>query len=374
MKKTLIAAAAAVALTASAAAEITFGAWLRTLPVFAASNGDETIAGLTNSWGWGARTARIDVNAVAEDGNAGFYMGVYEDAKNGVGAADGTYMWVKPVEQVKLTVGQLDNNTGLRGDFCYGSWNWIRPCNWIAEGEGFTFSKVNQLGALVEVFPTEGLNVFAAVPLDATKLQTKAEDQYKKIQAGFGYGIDGVGTLKAQYIGAGDDSAIEAAFDLTSVENLFATVGFKYNNWDNAVATSETIRLTAGVSYQVTEEAKVYADFQFQAYDDIDADMAFGAGVDYNIGDGLALNADVRGAMVAKDHSGTGDAETYLSFLVGLTKGISSNGLIGVGFQGSTNGKGFLSSWHNDTTEFGLTPAEADSFCWAIPVRVEMWF
>lgn len=363
MKKTLIAAAAAVALTASAAAEITFGAWLRVLPTFVASNGDTTVAGMSNSWGWGARVARIGVDAVAEDGNAGFHMGVFEDAEGAISKDDGTYMWVKPIEQVKLTVGQLDNNTGLRGDFAYGSWNWLRPQNWLYDGEGFSFSKVDQLGALVEVTPVEGLKVFAAVPL-AENYTTAAEDQYKKVQAGFGYAIDGVGNLKAQYIGKGDDSTIEAAFDLTSVENLYATVGFAYNMYDNVQPSNDTMKIALGVSYQINEDAKVYADFQYKAYDDVDADMAFGAGVDYNLGDGLAANADVRVLM-----SGAAD-DTYMSFLVGLTKGISSNGLIGIGFQGSTNGTGLLSGW----TGNGLVPAEADSFCWAIPVRVEMWF
>ena len=66
MKKTLIAVAAAAALTATSAfAEITFGAWLRTLTAPVASNGEDTVVGTANSWGWGARTARIDINGVS---------------------------------------------------------------------------------------------------------------------------------------------------------------------------------------------------------------------------------------------------------------------------------------------------------------------
>ena len=401
MKKTLIAAAAAVALTASAAAEITFGAWVRTLPVLAASDGDKTVTGLTNSWGWGgARPARVDINAVAEDGNAGFTMGVYNDCLGGgLGDSGSARMWVKPVEQVKLTVGSMsaDNNVGgYRGDFCYGSWDWLRPFNWITDGEGFTFDGISKTGALVEVFPVDGLAVYAHVPLGKIG-KTEAEETYKNIQAGFAYTIDGVGKLKAQYIGnytaaveakaatpfeidpdtgkiegnkavtakdAVNNPKLEVAFELTSVENLYATAGFAYET------DSKDMRVALGASYQINEDAKVSASFELKKTDSTDAtDMAFGAGVDYNLADGISVNADVRGLMLSKETTGADD-ETYMSFLVGVKKGISSNGLIGVGFQGTTNGFGFLNP--NDSDR--LKAAEADSFCWAIPVRVEMWF
>lgn len=387
MKKTLIAAAAAVALTASAAAEITFGAWVRTLPIFAASDGDKVTTGFTNSWGWSsARPARVDINAVAEDGNVGFTMGVYNDAFSGLGDSGSARMWAKPIEQVKLTVGSMsaDNNVGgYRGDFCYGSWNWLRPFNWITDGEGFTFDGISGTGALIEVFPVEGLSVYAHVPLDKIGEKVETATSFKNAQAGFAYDIDGVGKLKAQYKGnftpddestAADEEVnnplIEAAFELTSVENLYATVGFGY------ATDSEDMHIAAGVSYQVTEEAKAYASFELaktknNAGDDATV-MAFGVGADYNLGDGLALNADVRGLMNPKELSVTGDDETYLSFLLGVTKGISSNGLIGIGFQGTTNGFGFLNV--QDTGRYNADASKDDAFCWAIPVRVEMWF
>ncbi len=376
MKKTLIAAAAAVALTASAAAEITFGAWVRTLPIFAASDGDKVTTGFTNSWGWnGARPARVDINAVSEDGNVGFTMGVYNDAFSGLGDSGSARMWVKPIEQVKLTVGSMsaDNNVGgYRGDFCYGSWNWLRPFNWITDGEGFTFDGISGTGALVEVFPVEGLAVYAHVPLSQIGAKVEAETTYKNTQVGFAYDIDGVGKLKAQYIGDYDattdsgDPSIEAAFELTSVENLYATVGFGY------ATDSKDMHIAAGVSYQINEDAKVYGSFELAKLDAADATtMAFGVGADYNLGDGLALNADVRGLMLPKEVT-LADDETYLSFLVGVTKSVSANGLVGIGFQGTTNGFGFLNM--GDPDRYNATTTKEDPFSWAIPVRVEMWF
>jgi hypothetical protein len=388
MKKTLIAAAAAVALTASAAAEITFGAWLRTLPTFVASNGDDTVAFMTNSWGGSARAARLDINAVSEDGNVGFAMGIFDPSDGNLSDSGSARMWAKPVEQVKLTVGSFspDNNVGgYRRDFAYGSWNWLRSLGtWNTDGEGYLIDGVgdwtypydedndvrttgHRTGALIEVFPTEGLNAYVMVPLAQNGVALLAEDVYKSIQIGGNYAIDGVGTISATFIGAndkvGDDVAktgtIEAAFELTSVENLYVGAGFKMNiqDADKVATTADKMAIKLAASYQLNEDAKLYANGAVQLYnkgkDDAGKDPTFeaGVGLDYNLGDGLGANVDVRYVSKVNDVDNT----DHISFLAGVTKGISSNGLVGLGFQGKTN-------------------ANADKLGWAIPVRVEMWF
>jgi opacity protein-like surface antigen len=407
MKKTLIAAAAAVALTASAAAEITFGAWLRTLPTFVASNGDDTVAFATNSWGGSARTARLDINAVADDGNVGFSCNYFDPMDGKISDSGSARMWAKPIEQVKLTVGSMspDNNVGgYRRDFAYGSWNWLRPGTWLTDGEGYLIDGVgdwgaHKTGALIEVFPVEGLNAYVMVPFAADGTTVLAEDTYKQIQIGGNYAIDGVGLVSAVFIGSNEKNAagdviktgtVEAAFELTSVENLFVGAGFKmgimneddYNDklaadmleaynkiTDPAkqaeflakapaeyVANKMAVKLAA--SYQVNEDAKVYANGGFYTYtkDTIDPRFEAGVGVDYNLGDGLTANVDVRYLSAIKITDGDElDNSDHLSFVAGVTKGISSNGLVGLGFQGKTNGNG-------------------DKFTWEIPVRVEMWF
>ncbi|UKI55995.1 MAG: hypothetical protein L6V90_02030 [Treponema succinifaciens] len=201
MKKTLIAVAAAAALTATSAfAEITFGAWLRVLASPVASTGKDVIAGVENSWGWGARTARININGTSEDGKAGFVMGVYNDFESGLGQGDDAYLWVKPVDTVKVSVGKFDSPTnGLRGDFCYGSWNWLRPGNWAYGGEGLTFEGIWRQGMMLEADPMDGLHAFAVIPMSSS--YKSAEEVYRNIQVGFGYAIEGVGKLKAQFIG-----------------------------------------------------------------------------------------------------------------------------------------------------------------------------
>ena len=395
MKKTLIAVAAAAALTATSAfAEITFGAWLRTLTAPVASNGEDTVVGTANSWGWGARTARIDINGVSEDGKAGFAMNVFNDMSMDISAGDRAVLWVKPVDMIKISVGKYDSpDNGLRGDFCYGSWNWLRPYNWGFDGEGLTFDGIWRKGMMIEADPIEGLHAFVVIPMEdanADSYYKKAEDTYRNVQIGFGYAIDGVGKLKAQYIG--DDSyttdaegdrdetkttgQIGVAFDLNAVENLYVTVGARFGIADKDYRPDYLkMAFTAGASYQVSDAMKFSVDGGYKQYQDKtvgkdgdkkDNEFFVGAGVDYTIMDGLNLAADVRYKNIGYGKEGDDGA---ISFLVGVNKSVSSNGSLGIGFQGATNGCGFVQSGGK-----GLVADEADDFVWAIPVSVSVWF
>nr|WP_318692908.1 hypothetical protein [uncultured Treponema sp.] len=443
MKKTLIAVAAAAALTTSAFAEITFGAWLRVLAAPVASNGDETVTAMGNSWGYGARVARLNVNAVAEDGKAGFDMGIYNDLNDGLSTGDQWSIWTKPVEQVKLSFGKYDNNT-LRGDLCYGSWNWLRPTSsWYVDDEGLLMSGNGGKGVLIEATPMEGLYIQALIPIDA-KMQ-KAEDVYKDARGGFAYSIDGIGKIKGQVIlngtakveaadakagfwkdkngnklasapvgadtpsGYADllskgytytpaknavtgsdaylDKTFEAEFDLTSVENLWLGVGFQMNVIDKlddraaqkvnpssdesvTYAQSTKMKIALGASYQVNDDLKVSASGAYltaqKGKDDggVDGVFQLGAGVDYNLGEGINLAADVRYKSKVNDEDNTDS----LAFLVGVTKGISSNGYVGVGFQAQTNS----GTWSN--TVITGEEAKGDKLTWAIPVAMSVWF
>ena len=392
MKKTLIAVAAAAALTTSAFAEITFGSWLRVLTVPIANDGKDMIAVTSNSWGgnnWDspARVARLDIHAVAEDGKVGFEMGAWNDMKSGLGAGDDAYIWAKPVDAVKVSIGNFDSPTGLRGDLCYGSWNWLRPVSsWIAEDEGLLMSGRNNNGVKVEVTPVDGLYVLLMAPItyDATKL----EEIGKKIQAGFAYNIDGIGKIKAQYIGKGaakvekdgvtvseanSNCDIEAAFDLTAVENLYVGVGFKFasiKDGDKVAPASEKMKIALGATYQVSDELKLSASgayFMYQEKKDkggVDPRFQAGAGVDYNLGDGLNLSADVR--YLSKENDA--DKSDHLAFSVGLTKGISSNGYVGAAFQAQTNG----GKWANGA--FEANAEKADKLTWCVPLAISCWF
>ena len=417
MKKTLIAVAAAAALTATSAfAEITFGAWLRVLASPVASTGKDVITGVENSWGWGARTARININGTSEDGKAGFVMGVYNDFESGLGQGDDAYLWVKPVDTVKVSVGKFDSPTnGLRGDFCYGSWNWLRPFNWVRDGEGLTFDGIRRSGLMVEADPMEGLHAFAVIPMSSS--YKSAEETYRNIQVGFGYTIEGVGKLKAQFIGdygyttknskTGDyyldassgeierksvaydkdqdktTGQIGVAFDITAIENLYVTVGARFGIADKDYARDYLkMEFSAGASYQVSETMKFSVDGDYKQYQDKvlaggdDSLFSVGAGVDFTVMDGLAAVADVR--YMSNNYGKKGD-DGAISFLVGVNKSVSSNGSLGIGFQGATNGCGLVMNDDSgikagQSYTLGKDGGDGDEFVWAIPVSVSVWF
>ena len=444
MKKTLIAVAAAAALTATSAfAEITFGAWLRSI-TGVASNGEDILTGTSNSWG-GIRPSRVNVAGTSEDGNAGFKLDVYFNAtKAQTVNADGTfggstqvlevgdnaYIWVKPASSVQLALGKFDSGeTGLRGDFCYGSWNWLRPGNWIANDEGLTFRGSHTDGLMAKITPVDGLVAVIQLPvyngtwggynnayqketvIGGEKIDSKytIEDTFKNGMYAAAYSIEGLGTLKAGYFGsyaeknkkstkkvivakdednyesvgklleskeildpAAKDSkqigTVNVAFDLNAVENLYVTVGAFFGIADKEYNKgNEKIKFTAGASYQVSDAMKFSVSGGYVQYQDKctgkdgkdDSAFGIGAGVDYVIMDGLNAAADLR----YKSNAG-GDSDGAISFLVGVTKNVSSNGYIGVGFQGATNGNGLT----------GIGANKNDDFVWAVPVVLQVSF
>ena len=434
MKKTLIAVAAAAALTATSAfAEITFGAWLRSI-TGVASNGEDIVTGTSNSWG-GMRPSRLNVAGTSEDGNAGFKLDMYYNTGDNIQVGDNAYIWVKPASSVQLALGKFDGGeTGLRGDLCYGSWAWLRPGNWIAEDEGLTFNGSHTNGLMAKITPVDGLVAVIQLPVyndkwggnnDSYVAKTATEDAKNTIEDTFkngmyaaAYTIEGLGTLKAGYFGSyaehkkgettreyllangqkdgkwvlkSDSSAepewkynsdtytkdskqigtVNVAFDFNAVENLFVTVGARFGIADKEYkADNEKIKFTAGASYQVSDAMKFsvsggYVQYQDKCVgkDSDKKDNAFsvGAGVDYAIMDGLNAAADLRYKNIGY---GKDKDEGAISFLVGVTKNVSSNGYIGVGFQGATNGNGLT----------GITANKNDDFVWAVPVALSVWF
>ena len=406
MKKTLIAVAAAAALTATSAfAEITFGAWLRVI-TGVGSNGEDVVMGTTNSWG-GVRPARLNAAGTSEDGKAGFKLDFYFDNDeiwehdNNIRIGDNGYLWVKPIDQIQLSIGKFDGGeTGLRGDFCYGSWNWLRPYNWIVDDEGLTFRGSYKDGLMARITPIDNLVVLVQLPVMSAKwggnnagyvkktetedAKNTAADVFKNAAYMASYSIEGVGTLKAGFFGADEEKTVEGkkynqtgtvnvAFDLNAIENLYVTVGAFFDIADKETGEwHEKMKFTAGASYQVSDAMKFSVSGGYVKYMDKciwlgNKDNAFGigAGVDYVIMDGLTLNADVRYKNVGYGKKGD---DGSVSFLAGVVKSVGGNASLQAGFQGSTNGCGLVQA---DT---GIPAVEKDDFVWAIPVGLSVFF
>ena len=410
MKKTLIAVAAAAALTTSAFAEITFGAWGRAILVPIASNGDKTVAGQNQSWGGWGRATGLNINGSDAEGKAGFSMS-YRNTTNGdATAGDDAHFWIKPFDGLKVIAGKVEYNA-LRGNACLPGWDVIRSS--FEVGEDLLFKNYAGTGALVE-YTNDALTVFAAVPLTtaySSKKNDKNNDEvsnvYKRTQAGAMYKIDGTGVVKAQFIGKNketttvDDSKkmytgdLEASFELTAVENLWVGLGVTFPIMDKelggvdntedtedaedtlAVNNGTDMKIGLGVSYNVTDELTVMANGKVllaQNYkkentgdESIKPGMQFAVGANYKIEDGFSFAAEV-GYLAERK---CGDAklnESSVFAMAGLNKSVGAASVF-CGFEMQTNVKGQAKG----LAEIKNPKANTEkSTQWAIPVVITL--
>ena len=413
MKK-LIGTVAVAALLASAAfAEVSFGAWLNNTTAPVAGDGDDIVAGVNNPWG-GLRSARIGISYLSDDEKVGMNIGMAYN-EGAFGFFGNNHFYVRPWDWLKVSVGGFDDNdTGLRSDLCLPSWGWLRPQNAIRWGEGITFSDIAGNGFRLQLFPVDGLQVALLVPYSSTF--TAVEDVYRQAKIGAGYTIGDIGAIKVQWHGkstdkkaakaagfyydddpiASDDifdpskwldddgeifvpdftkltyddgtgkgsggvlNTFEVAFDLTAIDGMFLTVGGAFDIAEDSDNNEYTISL--GWSYNLTDAFTLLLDASARFYGDSDEDPMFGAAVGVNFGftDSLSLDAELR-------YLHTGEDADSISFLVGLNYNLSSNGLLGIGFQGNYKG----------INEDGYSLAglkAADDFVWAVPIRASIWF
>lgn len=416
----------AALLATSAFAELNMGAWLRTLVAPVAYNGDEIEAGWQNSWGYGIRNARISFNFTSDDEKVGMMYDVFGDGASGFGAGDWRAIWFQPTDWFKAMVGHIDGGYAMRGDLCYGSWAWMRPENWFAGDEGLTFDLGGRDGLQLEFFPVDGLQILAHLSLSPNGGFAKFADQIKNSLVGVSYTIGDIGTIKVAYVGGYSDKDENSAgtwtptgkpgwhfkkdgkeasfnhdgefydallngeieywnpgiwapfggsqktfgnaqvgFDLKGVENLWLTVGAKINLADKYYAGNEMAKVAAGASYQITDSFGLSVSAAALLRKEISPKIQAGVGVNVGLTDALGLEADVRwlGDLEASKHK--------ISFCVGLNWAMSSNGSLGIGFQGTTNGNGFFASAGKDSA---LKAAKSDAFCFAVPVRFGFWF
>jgi len=159
-----------------------------------------------------------------------------------------------------------------------------------------------------------------------------------------------------------DASYINAAFKLTMVQNLFVDLGVFFPT--NADDAGYDMRFAAYVKYTmgaigIHGLANVTLNKNYMMGETAEEEMAmeFGVGLDYALGNGLGVVADVRyfneAHVVVKDGN--------IAALVGVEKGFS-NGKIGAGVQFAT------------AQIFGEAGKGSEEVTIAIPVKVEYWF
>lgn len=397
MKK-IISVLTGLALVAGAAMAdgITFGSWGRGLWNVAANSGDDVVTDMHQSWGGAAPRTGISVSGSTE--NVGFAVDMFA---NGSGISlddnaltslgDNALIWVKPIEQIKIVAGKKDQNE-LRGDAAFGLWNWDRigAVNAMVL-EGWTFPDVfDGDGVAVIAYPIDGLTVGAGIPLSLSGAGATLENTYAHgANYAAAYAIDGIGTIKAAYMTKAtakdkdgkdkDYGVIAAAFDLTMVDGLYASVGAQiptahvFTTYDplglnlkddptvvNAYARYSldalAVHLAVGTKLNTFDTNKDKREDRF----DGNLGFAIGAGADYSLDNGIGFFGDVRYANGIYMKNTSKDKSDCLTFGLGVEKNFS-NGKIGIAFEGATNGKGRYTY-------------EDNAFAWEIPVKVEYCF
>lgn len=400
MKK-IISVLTGLALVAGAAMAdgITFGSWGRGLWNVAANSGDDVVTDMHQSWGGDAPRTGISVSGSTE--NVGFAVdmhangasAMFANGASGITIGDNALIWVKPIEQIKIVAGKKDQNE-LRGDAAFGLWSWDRigAANGDVMGlEGWTFPDVfDGNGVAVIAYPIDGLTVGAGIPLSLSGAGATLEDTYAHgANYAAAYAIDGVGTIKAAYMTKAtakdkdgkdkDYGVIAAAFDLTMVDGLYASVGAQiptahvFTTYDplglnlkdaptvvNAYARYSldalAVHLAVGTKLNTFDTNKDKREDRF----DGNLGFAIGAGADYSLDNGIGFFGDVRYANGVYMKNTSADKSDCLTFGLGVEKNFS-NGKIGIAFEGATNGKGRYTY-------------EDNAFAWEIPVKVEYCF
>ena len=325
----------------------------------------EAKADISTSWGASPRIG-ASFSAASED------VGVVADVKfdgGNVAVNDNAYIWVKPASWLKVQIGQSFDDT-LRGNACFGTWDWLRPGNIL--GEDLTFVRVCQnplsgayapvQGAIVMLDPIEGLHLSVALNMPFAHTDTPYWDGYvpqtwetlaKKIQVQAGYTIPDVMQIKAQWIGNGaNGGVVNAAVALKAVEGMTLDVGAFIPVED---ASKTTIAAFWGMGFDALS-VNVNAKVDLAKDADNATKVAAGAGVGYDFGNGLSCGADVRYSQSFKANVNNDPA---IAFAAWLDKGIA-NGTLGVAVQGAL--------------KTGIRDFAASDFTVAVPVRVQCFF
>lgn len=390
MKK-IISVLTGLALVAGAAMAdgITFGSWGRGLWNVAANSGDDVVTDMHQSWGGAAPRTGISVSGSTE--NVGFAVDMFANGANGIDLGDNALIWVKPIEQIKIVAGKKDQNE-LRGDAAFGLWNWDRIGAAGAMGlEGWTFPDVfDGNGVAVIAYPIDGLTVGAGIPLSLSGAGATLENTYAHgANYAAAYAIDGIGTVKAAYMTKAtakdsdlkdkDYGVIAAAFDLTMVDGLYASVGaqiptahvfFEPKSLDDKLKDEPTV-VNAYARYSLDALAVHLAvGTKLNTFDlnktkkedaaDGNVGFAIGAGADYSLDNGIGFFGDVRYANGVYMKNTSADKSDCLTLGLGVEKNFS-NGKIGIAFEGATNGNGRYAY-------------EDNAFAWEIPVKVQYCF
>ena len=365
---------------------------------------------------WGGPQTRVDFRLHGATDYVGFTIASHE---GGLGAADdGYHIWVRPfgTDILKVTVGSFVNDTlrgkvgSVNGGFESFSLNGIKE-----EDPIFTRFGANDVGGpnstnlpgtnafMLSSSPVDGLFFGIMVPgqlwsWGGPASGTEAKESYRYMQIGAGYNIDGVGHIRAQWIGGyfgtekkADDekyvkfetdkpARVEAAFALTMVDGLLIDLGGKF--WLPTKGQEDSFAVSNGVGVSLGANFRKEA-FSIAARVDAESLGAYNrTGKDDKSADGMALDIrltptyDLDAATLGVDlgfqvngagKDGKGDSKKDSGFQIGFG-GFVKKGLAG----------GYIKAGLTYTlAPFGETPdgmKSSGSGVFMIPVVLEYAF
>jgi len=376
MKRFLVLLLVAVMAVPALFADVTVGGWGRIITEVQGNDidGSDILAEMGPNWGAGGGRVRFTVAGSSDqigfnfdvDGNVGTNWGESE-----LGVAEQLRIWIKPIDMVKISVGQFDV-ASLRGKFGgqqaaggFGANDDLTANSvgghalWVYGGDFedaiFARSRYSH-GFAAEITPVEGLTInagfnfeTAADPTDTDNPAGTVVATLKTAQVQLGYNIEGIGLARVQYVGYNpDDGAhlsedVQVAFNLTAVEGLNVDLGAIID----VSEAKDDLMVALGVSYQVMDALKLTLLFNTQFSDPLPIYVALKTS--YSLG-AISLNLDVD--MLTVDGGGT-LMTIYPYARMGLGNGYASAG-------------------------FKLCPFLPESgdgvTFWSIPVVYEYWF
>lgn len=372
MKKLIGTVAVAAMLATAAFAEITVSGWGRGIWAPIGYDGD---AKMTYGTSWG-NLPRVGINVAGESENIGFLINFQGDG--GVpGINDNAHVWGKPWDWLKITVGQFHDNM-LRIDGCFGAFDWLRG-GALGVGEDFTFKRIAKKGAEIALTPVDGLYIAAGFDIEDVA-DRDFVDILKVGQYAAGYKIEDLLAIKAQYIGDiwrgealdYDDGIINVGVDLLMIENNFISIGaFIPTDFDKDAVTIaatytggfDALTLHAIAQADINGKASLWLGEKDEKGNEkessVDAtNLTIGVGVDYDLGNGLKIQGDVRTQLYFPEDY---DAAGHVTIGAFFSKSFS-NGDCGIGAQ--------VAIPFGDSKFAFTTLAANDGVSVVIPVRV----
>lgn len=381
MKKSLVLVLIVLLASSALYADVSVGAWGRIITsvygmTIDGESGDPMVDMLPN-WNPGAASGRVGFKIIGSAEDIGFELDVDGDMGDNFYAASMSvgefmYIWAKPMDIIKVDAGkfQIDTLRGKFGGKSGAGTHYVQ--NGSGDMEDAIFARMRTgHGIGVEVTPVEGATLQAVLSMGVDGTEGLLEDATKTIQIGGGYNIEGVGLIRAQYIGenawggAVASQDVGVAFAYMGMEGLLVDAGVTIDISDVDIMPNKT-SVALGASYSISDAIKATLCAQVNLGQDIAEESTTRIALHllgtYALDGGLTANLE--GALLTgptQTDVVSGLNEMAFNVYPYVRKNLA-NGYTSIGFK-------FESSTLSADGMDDLTAS-----MWSLPIVLEYWF